>query len=62
MIDDILPGGVATAEAFCDLADVMLYPDEEAVAASAVDNRAGNSPSRARAPGPRWPGSARPRP
>jgi hypothetical protein len=29
MIDDILPDGVATAEAFCDPADVMLYPDEE---------------------------------
>ena len=39
MIGDILPPEVAVAEAFGDLADVVLYPDEEAVVANAVDKR-----------------------
>ena len=39
MIGDILPAGVAVAEAFGDLADVTLYPGEEAVVAKAVEKR-----------------------
>jgi 4'-phosphopantetheinyl transferase EntD len=39
MMGDILPSHVAVVEAFADLADVMLYPDEEAVVANAVDKR-----------------------
>jgi 4'-phosphopantetheinyl transferase EntD len=39
MIGDILPPRVAVVEAFADLAEVTLYPDEEAVVANAVDKR-----------------------
>ena len=39
MIGDILPPEVAAAEAFEDLPDVVLFPDEEAVIANAVDKR-----------------------
>jgi 4'-phosphopantetheinyl transferase EntD len=39
MIGDILPPRVAAVEVFADLADVLLYPDEEAAVASAVDKR-----------------------
>jgi 4'-phosphopantetheinyl transferase EntD len=39
VIADILPPQVAVAEEFGDLPDVRLFPDEEAVIASAVDKR-----------------------
>jgi 4'-phosphopantetheinyl transferase EntD len=39
VIGDILPPQVAVVESFADLADVTLYPDEEAVVANAVDKR-----------------------
>jgi 4'-phosphopantetheinyl transferase EntD len=39
MIGDILPPNVAVVEAFVDPADVVLYPDEEAAVANAVDKR-----------------------
>lgn len=39
MIGDILPPGVAVAEAFRDLTDVTLFPDEEAAIANAVEKR-----------------------
>src|ERR1700691_1836492 len=39
MIGDILPPQVAAVEAFADLTEVTLYPDEEAVVANAVDKR-----------------------
>jgi 4'-phosphopantetheinyl transferase EntD len=39
MIADILPPGVAAEEAFADLPDVMLFPDEQAVIARAVERR-----------------------
>jgi 4'-phosphopantetheinyl transferase EntD len=39
VIGDILPPEVAVEEAFGDLPDVVLYPDEEAVVANAVEKR-----------------------
>lgn len=39
MIGDILPSQVVAEEAFRDLPDVMLFPDEQAVIANAVDKR-----------------------
>jgi 4'-phosphopantetheinyl transferase EntD len=39
VIGDILPPAVAAEEAFCDVPDVALFPDEEAVIANAVDKR-----------------------
>jgi 4'-phosphopantetheinyl transferase EntD len=39
MIEQILPAGVAYAEAFADSPDAMLFPEEEAVIARAVDKR-----------------------
>jgi 4'-phosphopantetheinyl transferase EntD len=39
VIADLLPPGVAAVEAFGDLSDVTLFPDEEAVVARAVDKR-----------------------
>ncbi len=39
MIADILPPRLAVVEAFGDLADVTLYPDEEAAVANAVETR-----------------------
>lgn len=39
MIGDILPPQVAVAEEFGDVPHVMLFPDEEAVIAKAVDKR-----------------------
>jgi 4'-phosphopantetheinyl transferase EntD len=39
MIERILPAGVAAAEAFGDSPDVILFPEEEAVIAAAVDKR-----------------------
>ena len=39
MIEQILPPGVAFAEAFADPPDVMLFPEEEALVAKAVDKR-----------------------
>ena len=39
MIEEILPSAVASAEAFDDLADVTLFPEEEAAVARAVDKR-----------------------
>lgn len=39
MIDDILPPEVAAEEAFGDVLDVALFPDEERVIANAVDKR-----------------------
>jgi 4'-phosphopantetheinyl transferase EntD len=39
MIADILPSVVAVEEAFGDVPDVALFPDEEAVIACAVDKR-----------------------
>ena len=41
MIGDILPPGVAVEEAFGDVAGVRLFPEEEAVIASAVAKRRG---------------------
>lgn len=39
MIEKILPPGVVCAEAFADPPDVVLFPEEEAVVAKAVDKR-----------------------
>jgi 4'-phosphopantetheinyl transferase EntD len=39
VIGDILPSHVAVEEAFGDLPDVMLFPEEEAIIAKAVDKR-----------------------
>jgi 4'-phosphopantetheinyl transferase EntD len=39
MIEQILPPGVACAEAFADPPDVALFPEEEALIAKAVDKR-----------------------
>jgi 4'-phosphopantetheinyl transferase EntD len=39
MIRDMLPPEVAVAEAFGDLPDVVLFPEEEAVIARAIDRR-----------------------
>jgi 4'-phosphopantetheinyl transferase EntD len=39
VIGDILPPEVAVAEEFGDVADITLFPDEEAVIANAVDKR-----------------------
>jgi 4'-phosphopantetheinyl transferase EntD len=39
VIEKILPAGVACAEAFTDPSDVMLFPEEEALVAKAVDKR-----------------------
>jgi enterobactin synthetase component D / holo-[acyl-carrier protein] synthase len=39
VIGDILPPAVAAVEAFGDVPDVTLFPDEEAVIAKAVDKR-----------------------
>jgi 4'-phosphopantetheinyl transferase EntD len=39
VIEKILPAGVASAEAFRDPTDVLLFPEEEAVVARAVDKR-----------------------
>src|SRR5208282_5249434 len=39
VIEDILPSPVVAEEAFGDLPDVMLFPDEEAVIAKAVGKR-----------------------
>jgi 4'-phosphopantetheinyl transferase EntD len=39
VIEQILGPGVSAAEAFDDVADVVLFPDEEAVVAKAVDKR-----------------------
>jgi 4'-phosphopantetheinyl transferase EntD len=39
VIGDILPSAVAVAEEFGDVPDVVLFPDEEAVIARAVDKR-----------------------
>lgn len=39
MIEQILPPGVACAEAFVDPADAVLFPEEEALVATAVDKR-----------------------
>jgi 4'-phosphopantetheinyl transferase EntD len=41
MVEDILPSQVAAVEAFGDLADVTLFPEEEAVIAKAVAKRRG---------------------
>jgi 4'-phosphopantetheinyl transferase EntD len=41
MIGDILPPAVVAEEAFGDLPHVVLFPDEEAVIANAVDKRRG---------------------
>jgi enterobactin synthetase component D / holo-[acyl-carrier protein] synthase len=41
MIEDILPSEVVAVEAFGDLADVTLFPEEEAVIAKAVAKRRG---------------------
>jgi 4'-phosphopantetheinyl transferase EntD len=41
MIEDILPSPVVAVEAFGDLADVTLFPEEEAVIAKAVAKRRG---------------------
>lgn len=39
MIEEILPAGVVSAEAFADTGDVSPYPEEEALVARAVDKR-----------------------
>jgi 4'-phosphopantetheinyl transferase EntD len=39
LIEQILPAGMACAEAFSDPLDVMLFPEEEAQVAKAVDKR-----------------------
>jgi len=39
VIDEVLPGGVATAEAWADPPDAWLFPAEEALLARAVDKR-----------------------
>jgi 4'-phosphopantetheinyl transferase EntD len=39
MIEEILPPEVVSAEAYDDLADVTLFPEEEAVVARSVDKR-----------------------
>jgi 4'-phosphopantetheinyl transferase EntD len=39
MMGDILPSPVAVSEVFGDLADVVLFPDEEAAIVNAVDKR-----------------------
>jgi 4'-phosphopantetheinyl transferase EntD len=39
MIEQILPAGVACAEAFGDPPDVVLFPEEQALVATAVDKR-----------------------
>lgn len=39
MIEEILPAGVVGAEAFGDSRGVMLFPEEEALVARAVDKR-----------------------
>lgn len=39
MIEQILPAAVASAEAFADPLDVVLFPEEEALVAKAVDKR-----------------------
>ena len=39
VIEEILPAGVACAEAFTDLSDVSLFPEEEALIAKAVGKR-----------------------
>jgi enterobactin synthetase component D / holo-[acyl-carrier protein] synthase len=39
VIEEILPTGVASAEAFTDLPGVALFPEEEALIARAVDKR-----------------------
>jgi hypothetical protein len=39
VIEQILPPGVAAEEAFGDLPDVVLFPDEETVVANAVEKR-----------------------
>ncbi|HEX2823210.1 MAG TPA: 4'-phosphopantetheinyl transferase superfamily protein [Streptosporangiaceae bacterium] len=39
MLADILPPGVAAVEAFGDMLDIVLFPEEEAVLVRAVDKR-----------------------
>lgn len=39
MIEKILPAGVASAEAFTDPPDIVLFPEEQALLARAVDKR-----------------------
>lgn len=39
MIEEILPAGVSCADTFVDLTDVVLFPEEEALVARAVDKR-----------------------
>lgn len=39
MIEQILPAGVAFAEAFADPPDVALFPEEETLIVGAVDKR-----------------------
>jgi enterobactin synthetase component D / holo-[acyl-carrier protein] synthase len=39
VIEEILPAGVASAEAFGDLPGLVLFPEEEALVARAVDKR-----------------------
>ena len=39
MIESILPAAVASSEAFADLQDVVLFPEEEVALARAVDKR-----------------------
>ncbi|MGP4020334.1 4'-phosphopantetheinyl transferase family protein [Saccharopolyspora sp. 5N708] len=39
MIEDLLPAEVSSAEAFSDPPDVLLFPEEEALIARAVDKR-----------------------
>lgn len=39
MLDEILPPEVASAEAFVDLVDIALFPEEEAALGRAVDKR-----------------------
>jgi len=39
VIEEILPDCVASAEAFCDLPGVLLFPEEEALVAAAVEKR-----------------------
>jgi 4'-phosphopantetheinyl transferase EntD len=39
MIEDLLPAGVTSAEAFGDLADAVLFPEEEAAVSQAVAKR-----------------------
>jgi 4'-phosphopantetheinyl transferase EntD len=39
MLEEILPAGVAAVEAFGDVLDIVLFPEEEAALGSAVDKR-----------------------